>query len=136
MKTPLFSLLSLALFTATVPAIAAEPTPPPAPAASAPGQFASKLQDIAAQLNLTEEQKAQIGPILQQEMAELRALKEEAKAARREKLQRFRDINQKASAQIRPLLTPEQQKKYDELRAAARVEFKQKMKERRAAGGN
>ena len=136
---PTLVVLALVLV-AGLPAFAADPAsaPSPSPTVVAPhqGELVSKLQDITAQLGLSEEQKAKIAPIVQQEMADLRALKQEATAARREKLRRFRDINQKASGEIRVLLTPAQQKKYDELRAAAKAEFKQRMKERRAAAGS
>jgi Spy/CpxP family protein refolding chaperone len=129
-------LLTLAILGATAPSRAADPAPVPAAPAPAQGEFASRLQDITAQLGLTEEQKAKIAPILQQEAADLRALKADASLRRLQRLRQFREINQKASDQIRALLTPEQQPRYDELRAAARAEMKQKMKERHAAGGN
>lgn len=134
MKTSLpFLVLTLV---AGLPAFAADPAPAPsAPPAAARAERAAKFQEIVAQLDLTEEQKAKIAPIVQQQAAELHALRDDAKAQRRERLHEAREINKKAAAQIIPLLTPEQQKKYDELRAAARAEFKQKMKERRAAGG-
>ncbi|HLP06935.1 MAG TPA: hypothetical protein VK178_02125 [Opitutaceae bacterium] len=128
------SLLSLAILASTVSARAVEPVPTPTATAPVPGELASRLQDITAQLNLTEDQKAKIAPILKQEAADLRALKEDTSQRRMQRLRRFREINQKASEQIRALLTPEQQPKYDELRAAARAEMKQRMKERRAPG--
>lgn len=124
--------LALTVLMATAPAHAAEPAPAPTATASAPDELASRLQSITARLNLTEDQKAKISPILQQETADLRALKENTSLRRREKFRQFRDINQKASEQIRALLTPEQQPKYDELRAAARAEMKQRLKDRRA----
>ena len=132
---PTQTLLILALAFRCLPLGAADSTAAPVvvlPRAE-PG---AKLQDIAAQLGLTEEQKAMIAPILQQQAAELRLLKEDAAAKRLERARRLREINQKAAGQIRPLLTPEQQRKYDELRAAAREEFKQKLKERRATDRN
>ncbi|MFT3830000.1 MAG: hypothetical protein QM691_09885 [Opitutaceae bacterium] len=115
------------------PAPAAEPTPAPATTATAQAEFVSRLQETIAQLDLTADQKAKIAPVLQQEAVELRALKADASLRRMQRLRQFREINQKASDQIRALLTPEQQTKYDELRAAARAEMKQRMKERRAA---
>ncbi len=131
MRTPILPLLAFAI--ATISAAAA--TTPAPTATPVHGELVSRLESITAQLNLTDEQKAKIGPIVQQEAADLRALKAEAKAARMEKMRRFKAINQKASGEIRVLLTPEQQQKYDELRAAAKAEFKQKLKERRAAAG-
>ncbi len=131
------SFVLLASLAAGAPLCSADPNP--AAVATAPvhgeGALASKLAAVVAQLDLTDAQKSKIVPILEQEAAELRALKQESSAARREKLRRFREINQRASGEIRALLTPEQQKKYEELRAAARAEFRQKMQERRRAGG-
>ncbi len=132
---PTLPLLLLAL-AAVLPTFAADPvSAPSAPPAPARAERLAKIQEVIAQLNLTEEQKAKIAPIVQQQVADLGALRDDAKAERRERLRVAREINQKAAAQIRPLLNPEQQKKYDELRAAARAEMKHKVKERRAAGG-
>lgn len=133
MKPILLSLALVAATTTAVPVFAAEPPPPPA---AGHGEFGAKLQEIVAQLGLSDEQKSKIAPILQQEGADLRAVREDASLRRLQKARRAREINQKASEQIRALLNPDQQKKYDELRAAAREEMKQKMKERRAAGGS
>ncbi len=136
MKTLLLSFLTIGLLASGLAAPAADPAPVSAPAAvGGHGDLASKLGGITSQLELTEAQRATITPILQREAAELRALRDEAKAGRLEKACRFRAINQKASGEIRAVLTAEQARKYDELRAAAKAEFKQKMKERRAAGG-
>ncbi len=105
------------------------------PPTEARAAFASKLQAIAEQLDLSDAQKAKISPILQQQAEELRSLQADTGLRRMQKARRFRDINQQARDRIRVELTPEQRKMYDELRAEAREEFKAKRKERRAQGG-
>lgn len=130
---PTFPFLALILCAAPLPPLVAEPASPP-PATRA--EFASRLQHIAAQLDLSDAQKATIAPILEGEAAELRTLQADSALRRMQKLKRFREINRKASDQIRAELTPEQRKKYDALRAEAREEFKAKMAERRQAQGS
>ncbi len=123
-------LLCFALAGATTMAPAAEP----APAAASPVEPAVRLQELSARLDLTADQKTKITAILRQEAADLRVLKDDSSLRRLQRLRRAREVNQKAAEQIRALLTPEQQPKYDELRASARAELKQRLKERRHAG--
>lgn len=131
-----FPLLFLVLFCGgRTPVVAQEPVPAPPAAAPDRGDFASRLQDIAAQLDLSDEQRAKIRPILEQEAADLRVLQADSGLEPGRKLRRFRSINQRASDRVRVLLTPDQQKKYDELRAALRAEMRRRARERRAAAG-
>lgn len=93
----------------------------------------ARLQEIAQQLELTEEQKAQITPILQQELVDLKALRDNTALGRRYKLRRAQSIVETASRQVRALLTAEQQPKFDAWRAEQkekrREQFKERMKE-------
>ena len=59
------------------------------------------------QLNLTPEQKAKVQPIIDQATPQIKEI-------RREAMQKTKTVMDNAMAQIRPLLTPEQQKKLDE----------------------
>ena len=62
---------------------------------------------MTEQLNLTPEQKAKSQPIVDQATPQIESI-------RREAMQKTKAVMDNAMAQIRPLLTPEQQKKLDE----------------------
>lgn len=108
-------------------------------AADRPSQETSlaRLQEMVDQLDLTEAQKTQLAPVVSHQARELRTLHENKALKPRHKLKRAREINEAASAQIRALLTPAQQEKYDTLRAEnkahMRTQLQERRKERRAA---
>lgn len=77
------------------------------------------LEHMTRELELTPEQKAQVGPIVEQTKPQIRAIREEA-------MQKTRAVMESSMAQIRPLLTAEQQAKLDKLQAA-----REKMREAR-----
>ena len=67
----------------------------------------NSLQRATEQLNLTPEQKAKVQPIVDQTTPQIENI-------RREAMQKTKAVMDNAMAQIRPLLTPEQQKKLDD----------------------
>ena len=87
------------------------------------------VQEVARQLNLTEEQKTKLKPILQADMQQLKAVRDDTSLSRREKLRKMRSVQQEFAPQIKAILTPEQAAKWQELRAERRAEL------RKHAGG-
>ena len=71
----------------------------------------SPLEHLTETLNLTPDQTAKIQPIVDQAKPQIKAIHEEA-------MQKTKAVMDNAMAQIRPLLTPEQQTKADDLREA------------------
>ena len=69
------------------------------------------VEHLTRALDLTPEQQAKIQPIFDQAKPQL-------KAAREESREKVRAIRENTMAQIRPLLTPEQQQKFDALKKA------------------
>jgi Spy/CpxP family protein refolding chaperone len=69
------------------------------------------LEHLSETLNLTAEQKAKVQPIIDQAKPQIAAIHEEA-------MQKMRTIMESTGAQIRPLLTPAQQEKYDAMKKA------------------
>lgn len=69
------------------------------------------LEHMTENLNLTPDQKAKVQPILDQARPQIRAIHEEA-------MQKTKAVMDNTMSQIRPLLTPEQQKKADDLQKA------------------
>jgi len=69
------------------------------------------LEHIAKVLKLTPEQQGKVQPIVEQTRPQIMAIHREA-------MQKTHGVVNEAMSQIRPLLTPEQQKKLDDLRKA------------------
>src|SRR5947207_11051429 len=69
------------------------------------------LDRMSETLNLTPDQKAKVQPILDQAKPQIQAIHQEA-------MQKAKAVMDKTMAQIRPMLTPEQQKKADDLQQA------------------
>lgn len=78
-------------------------------------QAEARLQQLAETLALTDEQKAKAMTVLQAEGEKLAALRADDSLRLRKKLKQFREIRESARTQIRALLTPEQQAKFDAL---------------------
>lgn len=73
-----------------------------------PGMMFDRLGD---NLNLTADQKAKVQPIVDQAKPQIQAIHEEA-------MQKTKAVMENTMAQIRPLLTPEQQQKLDAMKKA------------------
>jgi Spy/CpxP family protein refolding chaperone len=69
------------------------------------------LGKLAERLNLTPEQKAKVQPVIDQARPQFQQIREEA-------VQKMRSVMEGTMAQIRPVLTPEQQGKLDEMQRA------------------
>src|SRR3954467_8673598 len=69
------------------------------------------LEHLTKSLNLTADQQAKVQPIIDQAKPQLIAIHREA-------MQKAKGVVDNAMSQIRPILTPEQQKKADEIRQA------------------
>ncbi|HEX7287318.1 MAG TPA: hypothetical protein VF532_14120 [Candidatus Angelobacter sp.] len=80
------------------------------------------LQHLSTELNLTEDQKAKIKPILQDEYNQLSAVKADSSLSPDQKQAKVAEIHGNAKSQIQSILTPEQQQKF----AAMKEEWKEK----------
>jgi Spy/CpxP family protein refolding chaperone len=69
------------------------------------------FKHLTESLNLTPDQQAKVQPILDQARPQLKAIHQEA-------MQKSKAIMDSTMSQIRPLLTAEQQKKLDDIKAA------------------
>ena len=69
------------------------------------------LEHLSKELNLTDDQKAKVQPIIDQTKPQLAAIHKEA-------MEKMHTLMENAGNQIRPLLTPEQQVKYDAMKKA------------------
>ena len=76
-----------------------------------PGAWGDPLGHLTKELNLTADQQAKVGPIVDAAKPQIVAIHQEA-------MQKTKAVMDTSAAQIRPLLTPEQQTKFDALRKA------------------
>jgi periplasmic protein CpxP/Spy len=85
----------------------------------------SKLQQISQQLNLSEEQKTKLKPILQDEVDQLKALKSDTSVSTQEKFQKAKEIRASHKQQIDAILTPDQKQKWQQMKEQAVDQMKQ-----------
>jgi protein CpxP len=80
------------------------------------GQRAGHLEWLSKELNLTDEQKAQVKPILDEQSKQMRATQEDTSLTQDQKREKMKQIHQTTHSQINGVLTPEQQKKFAEMK--------------------
>jgi Spy/CpxP family protein refolding chaperone len=75
-----------------------------------------RLQELAKKLNLTDDQKQKLRPILQDEAKQMQAVRADTSMTKQQKMEKAKDINESFKPQISAVLTPEQQKKWEEMK--------------------
>ncbi len=89
------------------------------------------LQSMAKQLNLTDDQKAKLKPILTSQMEEIQGVKNDTSLTPQQRRSKMMEIGEKYRPQINGVLTPEQQAKWK----AMRQEMMEKHKGQMSGGG-
>jgi periplasmic protein CpxP/Spy len=92
-----------------------------------PSEMKAKLEKISAALQLTPAQKQQIKPILMEEAPKLQTLKADTSMPPMQKAMKMRQIREATDAKVQPILTPEQNQKWQQMRAEERQQMMQKM---------
>jgi periplasmic protein CpxP/Spy len=90
------------------------------------GNPEQRLERLSKQLNLTDDQKAKIKPILDDEDAKMKALWQDTSTAPEDKRGKLMAVHQTANDQIKSLLTEDQQKKFSDMQER----MHQRMKDR------
>ncbi len=75
-----------------------------------------RLDRMAKDLNLTDDQKAKIKPILEKEADQRKAIMEDSSLSREDRRAKFMELQQKTHADIKAVLNQDQQKKFEEMR--------------------
>jgi len=91
----------------------------PAPQIAA-NPLAALSNQFSTELGLTEQQRREIVPVLQQEMKQLGGLKTDTKLSGLQKLEELRKLSVSFDEKISPLLSPDQQKKFQAMREQMR----------------
>jgi len=77
----------------------------------------ARLKALTQTLSLTEDQKAKIKPILEEEVKKFEEMQQDKALAAADRMKSFREVRAASQARIRTLLTPEQQQKMDNRQA-------------------
>jgi Spy/CpxP family protein refolding chaperone len=121
-RTPIFwgpVLLALALLAfVSRPAIAQE-------ASHEQGQTATsnvdaRLNQLGKELNLTDEQKTKLRPILTEESQQMQAIRSDTSLSKEQKMAKMKEVRDSHQPHINEILTPEQQRKWSEMKKEAR----------------
>jgi len=119
MKSWKFSTLALGIIVALGSCLASAQTAatPPMGQGGMNGQQArGHMQWLAQQLNLTDDQKEKLRPIMMKEGMDLKALREDTSISPEDKREKAKAIHDKYRPDIRAILTPEQQQKFDQMK--------------------
>jgi Spy/CpxP family protein refolding chaperone len=79
-----------------------------------------RLKWLSQQLNLTDDQKEQLKPILADEFKQMRAVGEDASLTQDQKREKMKQIHEAARPQVQAILTPGQQQKFAQLKGEAK----------------
>jgi Spy/CpxP family protein refolding chaperone len=71
-----------------------------------------RMQEMARELNLTDEQKEKLQTIIREQMEKVRDLRQDASLAQPERAEKFKAIREEIIAEARKVLTPEQFEKW------------------------
>jgi len=74
------------------------------------------LHMLSEKLNLTDDQKEKLKPVLQDQMQQMKAVREDSSLSEVQKRTKMKSIHESLHDQINAVLTPEQQAKFKQMR--------------------
>ena len=108
--------LATALFLTGQTATAPQTPPQGHEAMGSTGSPEAHLQMLSEKLNLTEDQKAKLKPILEDQAEQLRSLRNDTSLTPEQKAAKKKAIHETTHDQINAVLTPDQQAKFKEMK--------------------
>ncbi len=117
-----FTSLLLTAALAALPVLNAQPAENQAPArergpGGPGGRGGPNLQMIAEELGLSADQKAKLAPVIKHQAEQMQAIRQDESLSREQRMEKARGIREAGRKDIEAVLTPEQVKKFDDLRA-------------------
>ena len=73
------------------------------------------LQTLSEKLNLTDDQKAKLKPILQDQMQQIKAVHQDSSLSPEQKRAKVKSVRESFHEQVNAVLTPEQQTKFKQM---------------------
>jgi Spy/CpxP family protein refolding chaperone len=86
----------------------------------------NRLEEMSKQLNLSDDQKNKLKPILQDEQQQMQAIHNDTSLSHDEKKAKAKEIRESHTSQINEVLTPDQQKKWEEMKKQAKEQHEKK----------
>ena len=120
LKRPILKILVLGSALAFTPFIRGddakkdEKSPPKRVEGFQPGE---RIQQLVKELDLTDEQKQKLRPILREQARKLRELRQDDNLDRQERLAKLKEYRQEFLNELKTILTPEQLEKFKQLRS-------------------
>lgn len=90
------------------------------------GQHESRLEWMTKELNLTDDQQAKMKPVLADEMKQMKSVRDDTTLTQDQKRDKMKEIHQSTDSQVNDILTPDQQKKYADLKAQQKTHHEAK----------
>ncbi len=122
-KKCLLVLLAVGLIAMAVPFAATQDQSAPPPSQDNGGRHhgpfdpAQHTQELTKKLKLTSDQQTKVQSILESEHSQMASLRQDSSVSQQDRHSKMMDIHQTSDSQIRALLDPNQQKKWDEMQA-------------------
>lgn len=89
---------------------------PPAQSEMHQGQHGNRLDWLSKELNLTDEQKAKVKPILEDQEKQMHAIRNDSSLSQDQKHEKMMQLHETSHSQINAILTPDQRKKFAQLK--------------------
>jgi hypothetical protein len=88
----------------------------------------AKLEKMSAELQLTPQQKQQMLPIMMEEGKKMKAIKADTSLGPMQKMMQLKQVGADMDAKVKPILSPEQYQKFEQIRAQEREQMIEKMR--------
>jgi hypothetical protein len=115
---------------------ASTPAQPPAGAFGSRTNLQNRLKQVAAELNLSPDQRTKLMATLRAEAQEARSLRQDTSLSRQEKMAKRKEILDALDAKIKAVLSPDQYAKWKELRPTVRPNGRRQSGAAPPSGGN
>ena len=76
-----------------------------------------RLQKLATELNLSDAQKTQLKPILEEEGSKMKALRDDSSLSRQDRMEKMKTIMADSRSKMDPILNDDQKKKLADLKS-------------------
>ena len=97
---------------------------------------AQRAEMLAKKLNLNSDQQSKVEDILKSEQSQMESLHSDTSLSKEDRRSKMMDIHKSSSDQIRGLLDPDQQKKWDEMQSKQQERMQEHHHEQAPGGGS
>jgi Spy/CpxP family protein refolding chaperone len=90
------------------------------------GDVQQRLNHMSQELNLTDDQKEKLKPVLEDEMKQIQAVRQDNSLSRDQRREKVMQIHQSTKPQIEAVLTPEQKEKLNKMHEERQQRWKER----------